>query len=186
MKITWVILLIVLVGVGFVSGQKGTVSNRASKMPGKCKPGQQLFDKANPVAFLTFLRKERVETETVRGSDADYLFFTLTNNSCWPIWLHMSGEDKRLGDASLYIQVNDIESGTNLRGSLSCHVCSVNPLGTGRKITFSIPFKWAIQKSVMRVSFDFGWEWDEHVDGSAVLHTVNFYFKELPESILPR
>ena len=168
------------------SGQKRSAQNRTTKLKPLCSTGQKLVDRNNPAAFLTFIKKERVETETRRGNDADYLFFTLTNNSSWPIWLDMSGEEEQLGDASLYTEVQDLKSGKILHGSLACHVCSFNPIGPGKKLAFSVPFEYASRSSLMKLAFDFGWEMDAKVDGAGVQHTVSFYFKELPDSVLPK
>lgn len=187
MRIVGIGLALLVFFVSLAPGQKRSMANLASKSIAACRSGQKLVDRNNPVVFLTFNKKERIETETRGGSDADYLFFTLTNNSCWPIWLDMSGVgDKRFGDTSLYAEAQDIESGRTLRGRLRCHVCSFNPLSPGKKLTFSVPFEFASRSSVMKVAFDFGWEKDAEVDGSCVLHTVNFYFSNLPDSVLPK
>ncbi len=99
----------------------------------------------------------------------------------------MSGtEDERFGEAHLYAASQDVETGEILHGSTSCHVCSVNPLGPGKTITFSVPFEYARRRSVMRIAYDFNWERDAGAQSSDVLHTVNFYFSGLPESILPK
>ena len=186
MRLASALILIVVAFVVTGIGQKRDASNRAPRPKTTCRSGQVLVDRDNPVAFLTFVKKERIETETRRGSSADYLFFTLTNNYCGPIWIEMSGEDKRLGDASLYVEVQDIQSGKILHGALECHHCSINPLGPGRALTFSVPLEYAGQSSVMKIAFDFGWERDAMVDGVGVQHTVGFYFKNLPETVLPR
>lgn len=187
MRVVGIGLLTFILCVSYALGQNRTASKLISKRNAACGSGRQLLDKQNPVVYLDFVKKERIETDSRRGSDADYLFFTFTNNSCWAIWLDMSGvEDKRFGDASLYEEVQDIESGEILHGTLRCHVCSFNPVGPGRKLTFSVPLEYASRTSVLKVAFTFGWEKDAGVDSSHVLHTVNFYFKNLPATVLPK
>ncbi len=186
MKVGWLIVFVVLFSLPVAFGQKTSTSNRVSKTKNPCVSGQKLRDRKDPVVFITFVKKERIGTETRYGSDVDYLFFTLTNNSCWPIWLDMSGADDKLGDVRLYVQAEDVKSGTIQHGTLRCHVCSTNPLGPGKKLTFSVPRDYASRSSLMKVAFDFGWERDVHVDGVGVQHTVSFYFNRLPESVLPK
>ncbi len=84
MKIVWMSLVVVSMSFGVAFGQK---QSRLAKTKTVCGPARKLIDQTKPTAFLTFVRKERIETQTRRGSHADYLFFKLTNNSCWPIWL---------------------------------------------------------------------------------------------------
>ncbi len=151
---------------------------------GKCTNTQKLIDQKRSPVYLTFVRREAIKIGD-KYADGDYLFFTLTNNSCWPVWLNMSGvANERHGDASLYYAIENKESSDRISGSLYCHVCSTNPIGPGRKLTFSIPFEQASQNARMRIAYEFDWEREIHDDDTE--HTVSFYFSSLPDAVLPK
>jgi hypothetical protein len=142
MKRLAIILLILTSFAVSAHAQKRT----SSTVNGRIKPCQRtkLVDPAKPMVYLTFLRRERIET-TAPTADQERLYFRLTNNTCWPIWLDMSGPgDARYGEASLYYAIEDKSSGRNVSGTIFCHVCSFNPLPSGKGFTFSIPFREAI------------------------------------------
>jgi hypothetical protein len=67
-----------------------------------------------------------------------------------------------------------------------CHVCSVNPVGSGRSVIFSIPADYASQDTRMRIEYSFAWERDNEMEGGSYsTHSVLFYFGYLPKSVLP-
>ena len=153
----------------------------------KSSPQRYLMQVDMPAVFLKFTRSQRIESSVGR-SDPDNLFFKLTNNTRWPIWLDMSGYgDERYGDARLYYVVEDYKSGENRSGSLRCHVCSNNQLGPGKSIEFSIPLRVAERDATMRIAYNFSWE-DRFggFEGSDTTHTVDYYFRSLPELALPK
>ncbi len=48
----------------------------------------------------------------------DYLFFKITNNTRWKIWLDMSGAGgKEFGQASLYYAIEDPKTDQNISGA---------------------------------------------------------------------
>jgi hypothetical protein len=145
-----------------------------------------LVDANKPAVYLSFLRITRIESDDP-SDDPNYLFFRLTNNSRWPIWLQMSGVSKKeYGEASLYYAIEDRKSGDVRIGSTQCHVCSVNPLKPGSSIVFSLPLKYASRDTRMRIAYSFDWERDnESEGGSDSEHSVVFYFRHLPSSVLP-
>ena len=150
------------------------------------KPGRSavpLVDSSKPAVFISFLRTGQVEPlET--GVGKNYLWFRITNNTRWSIWLEMSGVPKEYGDAGLYYTIEDKEN-NEVRIDSRCHVCSVNPLRAGRSITFSIPGDYAGANFRLRIEYAFQWERDtETLDGSYSTHSVEFYFSHLSKTAL--
>jgi hypothetical protein len=135
-----------------------------------------------PSVFITFLRSGEVPPlETGVGST--YLWFRITNNTRWPIWVNMSDVPKDYGDAELYYVIESNEDG-RIRVDSRCHVCSSNPLGAGRSITFSLPRDHASADARLRIEYSFEWERGaEGVSGSYSTHSVEFHFSYLPKSV---
>src|SRR5262245_16248135 len=137
-----------------------------------------------PAVFVTFLRSGEVEP-LVNGVGNRYLWFRLTNNSRWAIWLDMSGAPKEYGDAGLFYTIESKEDGM-IKIDSRCHVCSVNPVGAGRSVVFSIPADYASREVRMRIEYSFAWERDNEMEGGSYsTHSVLFYFSYLPKSVLP-
>ena len=149
-----------------------------------------LINKNKPPVFLTFLRKERVEPRNgLEDPNPVYLFFKLTNNTRWPVWLDMSGttdSDPRYGEVDLYREIDDSKSGQRISGRLYCHACSFNPLRPGSSVVFSIPAEDAARERNMRVRYEFNWEQSAKYNDDSNLHTVAFYFRQLPKNILEK
>jgi hypothetical protein len=143
-----------------------------------------LVDANKPAVFISFLRSGEVEPlETGVGNR--YLWFRLTNNSRWAIWLDMSGVPKAYGDAGLFYTIESEEDG-KIRIDSRCHVCAVNPVRAGRLVVFSIPADYAGQDVRMRIEYSFAWERDNEMEGGSYsVHSVLFYFSYLPKSVLP-
>lgn len=185
MKRQSILFLILLMCTISVLGQKRTAKTSVNAR--KSSPQWYLIKRDRPAVFLKFTRSQRLESSD-STSNPDNLFFKLTNNTRWPIWLEMSGyADERYGDASLYYVVQDYKSGENRSGSLRCHVCSTNQLGPGKSIEFSIPLNDAARDATMRIAYNFSWE-DRFgsFEGSDTTHTVDYYFRSLPELVLPK
>ena len=171
-----------------VVAQKRVFVSTTKKSASTCTSKKRLVNITRPAAYLTFLRHERIDPED-KSDDAEFLFFKLTNNSCWSIWLDESGvASKRFGDSSLYYVIENEKTGEKLSGSIYCHVCSHNLLRSGRSIMFSIPLKEASRDALMRISYEFDWEQNTFGDfeNSNTQHTVTYYFSGLPESVLPK
>jgi len=145
----------------------------------------KVVSETKPTVYITFLRRERVEPE--RKDDGDYLFFRLTNNSSWPIRLDMFGSEPKFGDVGLYYSIENTKTGENRIGSLYCHhVCSVNSLGAGKSLIFSIAVEEACNDATMKIRFEFAWENElSYLEGTDTTHIVNFYFNSIPRSVLP-
>lgn len=102
----------------------------------------------------------------------------------------MSGtDDKRYGEIRLYYLIEDKKTGQEQTGTLYCHVCSVNAIGMGKSITFSIPLRDTGPGARMRIRYEFKWEYDEMIgdfESSNTIHTVAYYFSGLPDSVLAK
>lgn len=141
---------------------------------------RELINASKPVVFISFLRSGDIEPlET--GVSRQYLWFRITNNSQWPIWLDMSGVPmKKYGDAGLYYTIE--KSTGEIRIDARCHVCSVNPVGAGRSLVFSIPADHASRDTRMRIAYSFEWERDSEAEGGSYSnHSVDFYFQLFAE-----
>lgn len=172
------LLLTIVIACSFVT--------EAYAQRSKTRRSGALVVASKPAVFLTFLRLTNIKPDDP-ANDPNYLFFRLTNNSRWPIWLQMSGVSKKeYGDASLYYAIEDKETGAVRIGSTQCHVCSVNPLRAGDSIVFSIPLGDAGRDARMRIEYSFAWERDNEIEsGSYSEHSVVFYFSYLPSSVFP-
>lgn len=153
-----------------------TYSQRTQKSVGRI-----LINPRKPAVFLSYLEKKEMKTSDQPKGD-DYLFFKITNNTRWQIWLDMSGAGgKEFGQASLYYAIEDPKTDQNISGAVRCHVCSVNPLGSGRSIIFSFPASEAATGLRMRIVYRFDWE-DDLL--KANVHSVEYYFRDLPRNTL--
>jgi hypothetical protein len=137
-----------------------------------------------PAVFISFLRSGEIEPlETGVGNR--HLWFRITNNSRWAIWLKMSGVPKAYGDAGLFYAIEN-EGDGKIQIDSRCHACSVNPVGSGRSVVFSIPADYASQDARMRIEYSFAWERDNELEGGSYSkHFVLFYFSYLPKSVIP-
>jgi len=149
----------------------------------KARPPKVLLNVNKPGVYISFLRAGKIESLETGVSDK-YLWFRITNNTRWAIWLEMSGVPKAYGDASLYFTIVE-SNGGKIRIDSRCHVCSVNPVGPGRSVVFSIPSDYATLDAYLRMTYSFAWERDnENEDGSSSTHAIEFSFHRLPKSAL--
>lgn len=138
-----------------------------------------------PSVYLTFVRQ--LQSKSNKSSAVEeYLLFRITNNSRWPIILQKSGPYITEADVGLFYLIDTIEKNEWRAGSLSCHVCSFGPLGPGKSLSFAVPLEHACNDAKMTVVFRYEWENDfSSSAGSETKHSSIFYFKSIPESILP-
>jgi hypothetical protein len=144
-----------------------------------------LVDTSKPVVFISYLRSADLEPLRT-GYGRRHLLFRITNNSRWAIRLNMSGVPKAAyGDAGLFYTIENKEDG-KIQIDSRCHVCSVNPVGAGRSVVFSIPADYASRDARMRIEYSFAWERDNEIEGGSYSrHSVLFYFSYLSNSVLP-
>lgn len=187
MKKSLILVLVLLASVLISYGQQKTVKRGQAHVSVPCR--KPLLQAKRPAVFLTFLRMQTIKSSDP-SADPHNLFFKLTNNTCWSIVLHMSGvEDARWGDAGLFYVIANNETGEAQNGSRYCHVCSFNPMGSGRSLVFSVPFRHADRESSLNIQYEFKWESDEKIglyESSNTFHTVAYDFSGLPESVLPK
>ena len=187
MKKQFMIILILLASVQISYGQQGTSKKGQKSVRYSCR--KPILHPKKPAIFITFLRKEVIKSND-RLEDSNLLFFKLNNNTCWPIVLDMSGVlDNRFGDARLYYLIENRNRDREPIGSLFCHVCSVNSIGSGRSIVFSVPLRYADREATMRVRYKFKWEDAAMIgdyESSNTMHTVAYSFIGLPETVLPK
>lgn len=181
-------IILVICAFGLVSyGQNRSLGASGKTVISTCR--KPILQAGKPAVFVTFLRMETIKPSDP-SDDQNNLFFKLTNNTCWPIYLDMSGvADRRYGDASLYYLIEDKKSGRNLSGRLYCHVCSFNAIRSGKSMVFSMPLREATRESLMKVRYEFKWETDQIIgdyESSNTIHTVAYYFSGLPDSVLPK
>ncbi|MBX3291461.1 MAG: hypothetical protein KF881_01065 [Acidobacteria bacterium] len=175
-------LLLLSVATIPVAAQKKAITSSKSTVARKCTGNNKLIDHKRSSVYLTFLKHETMEPAD-KGDESEYLFFTFTNNSCWPEWLKMSGvSNERHGDVSLYYLIENSRSGEQISGRLYCHVCSINPVSPGNNLTYSIPLRDAKQNTRMRIGNQFDWERDASQNDTE--HTVSYYFSRLPQTVL--
>jgi hypothetical protein len=143
-----------------------------------------LVDKRRPAVFISYLRSADLEPLKT-GYGRRHLLFKITNNTQWPVWLEMNGVPNEYGDAGLFYTIESRDDG-KVEIDSRCHVCSVNPLSSGRSVVFSIPADYVRKDARLRIAYSFAWERDnEAIGGSHSTHSVEFYFSYLPESVLP-
>jgi hypothetical protein len=169
-----IIAILFLLEPGGFGSQKRNLPKRGSAIP--------LVDPSKPAVFISFLRTGKVEP-IESGVGKDYLWFQITNNTRWAIWLDMSGVPKEFGDAGLYYTIEDKED-NKIRIDSRCHACSVNPLSRGRSLRFARPRGYADPDSRLRIEYSFQWEREsESMGGSYSTHSVEFYFSYLPKTV---
>lgn len=156
--------------------------NEGQPQPRRDRSATPLVDPHKPSVFISFMRSAQVEPlET--GVGRTYLWFRITNNMRWPIWLNMFDVPQEYGDAGVYFRIEDKQNGKP-RIDSRCHVCSFNPLGAGRSIAFSLPRDYASVDARLSIEYSFQWERaTENVGGSSSTHSVNFYLSYLPKSV---
>jgi hypothetical protein len=143
-----------------------------------------LVNASKPAVYISFLRTAGLEPLRT-GYGRKHLLFRITNNSRWAIWLEMGGVPKEYGDANLFYTIEEEKKG-EIQIDSRCHVCSVNPVGAGRSVVFSIPADYATQDTRLRIEYSFAWERGNEAEGGSYSeHSVVFYFSHLPKSVLP-
>ena len=167
-----------LVGIG----PAATLTHEPMRLQAN-RDSRPLIDSRRPAVFVSFLRSAEIEPlET--GVGRAYLWFRITNNTRWPIWLNGSGVPKQYGDAQLYYSIEQREDSKVILDS-RCHACSANQLGPGKSITFSLPKQYATADSRLSIEYTFEWERSgSNTAGSSSIHFVKFDFSLLPKSIL--
>jgi hypothetical protein len=134
--------------------------------------------KDRPGVYLTFERVGQLKVAEP-GEDRERVWLRFHNNTRWPIVLDMSGvPSEEYGDAELYYAVL---SGRELIIRGECHVCSLNELGPGNTLIFSVPRGALGDGRAIRVRFSYAWEDQNDVAGGReATHYVFFDGSRLP------
>ena len=168
MKLVVVVLLCLVCQEGFSTHRnaKGQLNIRLQK------------DK--PTVYMEFVR-EGHRPALANGESDKGIWLRLHNNTKWSIVMNMHGVPSQdYGDATLIYDVLS-EGETIIEGS--CHVCSVNSLGSGRSLLFSVPAEHLSRAGAIRVKFSYAWEDSNKVTaGQEPEHYVNFYSTQLPKT----
>lgn len=137
--------------------------------------------KSQPSVYISFERIGQLKSPNPLD-DRERVWLRLHNNTKWSIMLQMSAvPSQAYGDASLYY--DELTKG-EVAFRNQCHVCTLNSLGSGKTLLFSIPRN--ILKSeggAIRIRFSYGWEnQDDVAGGREAEHYVYFDGAKLPQS----
>jgi hypothetical protein len=160
-------LIILLAIAGSIHGQRRSENPRLSK--------------TRPSVYITFERAAKIASRS-NGELEETVWLRLRNNTRWSIILDMNGIPPEYGDAALY---HDVLLDGKVIAEERCHVCSFNPLPSGRSLVFSIPRADLRQGYSIRVKFSYGWENGNDVAGGReVEHFVYFHGSSIPKNVL--
>lgn len=134
-----------------------------------------------PSVYLTFERAGQVKVPEP-GEERDRVWLRFRNNTRWTIMLNMSGvPSAEYGDAGVFF---DVLSDGNLISREECHVCTLNGVGPGKSLVFSVPREDLSEGRSIRVRFSYGWEnQDDVFAGREPEHNVYFYASNLPKNL---
>jgi hypothetical protein len=132
-----------------------------------------------PSVYITFERVGQLKSPDV-GDGNERVWLRLHNNTRWPLMLDMSAVPSgEYGDAGLFYE-NLLGGEIILR--VQCHVCTLNSLGSGKSLLFSIPQTDLAKERAIRVKFSYGWEDRNDVAGGReAVHHVYFDSSNLPQ-----
>ena len=147
----------------------------------KLRPqGEVRIKRTVPSIYLTFERAGRVKVPEP-GEERDRVWLRFRNNTRWTIMLNMSGvPSEDYGDAGLFF---DVVSDGKLISREECHVCTLNGVGPGKSLVFSVPRGDFSEGRSIRVRFSYGWEnQDDVFAGREPEHYVYFHASKLPQT----
>ena len=138
------------------------------------------LSKKFPTVYFTH-EKTGKEVNESTGETVDLVWLRLHNNTRWAIWIEASGGDK-YEDARLYYNILDNDG--NIKERRGCHVCSINPLGSGRSVLFTVPLEYFTGAEALELSFTYNWEreFDETYSQREPTHFVYFYTRNFDKS----
>lgn len=138
------------------------------------------IERSKPGVYIAFERVGQLKSPNA-GDEKDRVWLRLHNNTRWPLILEMSAAPSvEYGDAGLFYESL---SGAEVIFRIQCHVCTLNSLGSGKSLLFSIPGKELTKERMMRVKFSYGWEDpNDVVAGREATHFVYFDGSNLPQS----
>ncbi|HKP83800.1 MAG TPA: hypothetical protein VJT69_17425 [Pyrinomonadaceae bacterium] len=140
--------------------------------------------KDKPSVYITFERVGQLKAPDP-GDEKERVWLRLHNNTRWPIMLDMSAVPSgEYGDAGLFYE--EVLKG-EVTFRMQCHVCTLNSLGPGKSLLFSIPQAGLAKERAIRVRFSYSWEDQNDVAGGRETeHYVYFHAEKLPQSVQER
>jgi hypothetical protein len=142
--------------------------------------GEVRINRNMPSVYLTFERAGQVKV-TEPSEERARVWLRFRNNTRWTIMLNMSGvPSEEYGDAGVFF---DVISDGNLVSREECHVCTLNGVGPGKSLVFSVSRGDLSEGRSIRVRFSYSWEnQDDVFAGREAEHYVYFYASQLPKT----
>lgn len=136
------------------------------------------LERRKPSVFITFERVGQLKSPDP-GDERERVWLRLHNNTKWPLMLDMSAvPSAEYGDAGLFY--DGLSKGEVIFRN-QCHVCTLNSLGPGKSLFFSLPRSDLAKEGAIRVKFSYGWEDQNDVAGGREAeHHVYFEAAKLP------
>lgn len=171
MKVTKTINTIFLIlGILFIYVEAQNESGRS----------RQRSIKVNKVHAANYITLERIGRPELNSSEdtQELVWLRLHNNTRWKILLEASGGNEKYEDARLYYDMLDING--NIKEAISCHVCSITKLQSGKSILFTVPYLQFTGTEAMRIRYNYDWEnfEDAFTEGEPT-HYIYFYTRNL-------
>ena len=133
-----------------------------------------------PGVYISFERAGQLKSPNA-GDDEARVWLRLHNNTKWSIMLQMRPvPSQEYGDASLFY--DELSKG-EVTFRNQCHVCTLNRLGPGKTLLFSLPQNVLEREGgAIRVRFSYSWENQNDVAGGREAeHYVYFDGAKLPQ-----
>jgi hypothetical protein len=139
------------------------------------------IERNKPSVYITFERIGQIKLPDP-DDEKERIWLRLHNNTRWPLMLDMSAvPSAEYGDAGLFY--DNLSSGGEIIFRIQCHVCTLNSLGSGKSLLFSIPRTELPKERSIRVKFSYGWEDQNDVAGGReATHYVYFDGSQIPQS----
>ena len=135
-----------------------------------------------PSVYIDFERAGILRSPGERVGE-ERVWLRLHNNTRWPIMIDMGDvPSKEYGEAEIFY---DLLSGGQLIFPGQCiDVCTLNKVGTGKSLEFSLPREDLADGRTIRISFSYSRENQNDVSGGReVEHYVYFRSSQLPHRV---
>lgn len=141
------------------------------------------ISKDKPSVYITFEKIGHLRSPD-KGDETLRVWLRLRNNVRWPLRLDMgSVPSAEYGDAELFYDVVSDDDDKLIFRSIR-HVFTINELGPGKTLLFSLSGEDLVEGRAIRISFSYSWEnQDDVFGGREVKHYVYYYSSQLPQSV---
>jgi len=135
-----------------------------------------------PGVYVMFGRAGQLKSPE-KGDEEQRVWLRLHNNTRWPLRLDMGGvPSAEYGDVELFYDVVSGRGDLIFRGQ--CHVCTINELGPGKTLMFSVPGEDLAGEHSIRISFSYSWEdRNDVLGGREAKHHVYFSSSQLLQKV---